>query len=337
MPLLAGETLARRIERSGRLEPREAWRILRELAAGLAAVHEVGVVHRDFKSDNVFLVRGDDGDERPVVMDFGLARALEQRDDKHRTTGRVLIGTPAYMAPEQVESKATARRNLTSMPWRRRVRGAYRAPAVPGGVRGSGCAGAASELRCRRRQSSEISTRPDAIVQRCLRRAPEQRYRTLTELAGALDRVRDGERRRSWWPAMAATAAALIVTAVGWMIVQPRPPSSVSPASEPGTEHVARTAAALLPDQPTAPGAAPPVRAEIAESLQGRPVRRARLSVRAPRTSASQEAKSRAAQDAPLSAASTSRSADDAPSDDAPFARPTAERPRQADDLVNPF
>src|SRR4029078_2894887 len=71
MPLLTGETLARRIGRTGPLPPAEALRVLGDLAAGLAAVHEVGVVHRDFKSDNVFLVRGDGGAERAVVMDFG--------------------------------------------------------------------------------------------------------------------------------------------------------------------------------------------------------------------------------------------------------------------------
>ncbi len=105
MELLEGETLSARLKRRGRLTTEEALPIARQAAAALAAAHGAGVVHRDFKCENVFLVpRGPDAiGERVVVTDFGIARG--GADDSFALTltsvGGV-VGTPAYMAPEQV-------------------------------------------------------------------------------------------------------------------------------------------------------------------------------------------------------------------------------------------
>jgi|CXWL01.1.fsa_nt_gi TolB-like protein/tetratricopeptide (TPR) repeat protein len=105
MELLEGETLERRIERDGPLPAVAALAVLRDVAAGLAAAHERGVVHGDFKTANVMLVRRRDG-VRAVVTDFGLARTVEGRGD---VTGLVaagsVLGTPAYLAPEQVRGE----------------------------------------------------------------------------------------------------------------------------------------------------------------------------------------------------------------------------------------
>src|SRR6185369_6087520 len=76
MQLLAGETLRARIPRAGPLPPAETWRLAGDLFAALGAAHQTGVVHRDFKSDNVMLVpTAAGGPPRAVVMDFGLAQA----------------------------------------------------------------------------------------------------------------------------------------------------------------------------------------------------------------------------------------------------------------------
>jgi tetratricopeptide (TPR) repeat protein/tRNA A-37 threonylcarbamoyl transferase component Bud32/TolB-like protein len=109
MELLAGQTLAQRLQR-GRLAPEEALPIARQVAAALNAAHAVGVVHRDLKPGNVLLVPvasgagaagADTGGVRAVVTDFGLARS--QAEDVSLTlTSAAVLGTPAYIAPEQV-------------------------------------------------------------------------------------------------------------------------------------------------------------------------------------------------------------------------------------------
>jgi tetratricopeptide (TPR) repeat protein len=104
MELLQGETLSARIRRTGALPFVEARSIAAQLVAGLDAAHRAGIIHRDFKSANVVLVSDPDksgGAERAVIMDFGLASTLRPSAQADPSGG--LAGTPAYMAPEQVE------------------------------------------------------------------------------------------------------------------------------------------------------------------------------------------------------------------------------------------
>ena len=101
MQLLSGETLAQRLARLGRLTTAEALPIVRQLTAGLAAAHDAGVIHRDFKTSNVMLQPGS-SEERAVITDFGLARSHGSDASVSIQAGE-LVGTPAYMAPEQVE------------------------------------------------------------------------------------------------------------------------------------------------------------------------------------------------------------------------------------------
>lgn len=121
MERLAGESLAERLERSGPLAPLEALEIVRQAAAGLDAAHRARVVHRDFKSGNVMLVP-EGGSLRAVVTDFGLARADLAGDPGDLSRGSdvttltqdgSILGSPAYMAPEQVRGEvATAASDL---------------------------------------------------------------------------------------------------------------------------------------------------------------------------------------------------------------------------------
>ena len=96
MPFLRGESLDSRLQREKRLETREALRIAAEAAEGLAAIHELGLVHRDIKPGNLFL-EGDAG--RVKILDFGLARA--SGIDARLTQEGSIVGSPAFMAPEQ--------------------------------------------------------------------------------------------------------------------------------------------------------------------------------------------------------------------------------------------
>ncbi|MEM6457030.1 MAG: protein kinase, partial [Acidobacteriota bacterium] len=103
MELLRGETLSAYLARSGPLSPAAALPLVTQIARGLDAAHQAGVIHRDLKSDNVFLVPDKHGGLRAVITDFGVARGPVDDDALgDRITGTGMIGTPAYMAPEQV-------------------------------------------------------------------------------------------------------------------------------------------------------------------------------------------------------------------------------------------
>ncbi|HUP47768.1 MAG TPA: serine/threonine-protein kinase [Thermoanaerobaculia bacterium] len=107
MELLHGETLADRIVAKGRMSPAEALPVAEQIAAGLAAAHDCGIIHRDFKSANVMLVPEPSARQlRAVVTDFGLARpALSDEAIATISQAGAMMGTPAYMAPEQVEGR----------------------------------------------------------------------------------------------------------------------------------------------------------------------------------------------------------------------------------------
>jgi WD40 repeat protein/serine/threonine protein kinase len=111
MPLLQGESLEDRLRREAALPVAEVLRVGREIAAGLAAAHERGLVHRDVKPANVWL-EGSQG--RVKILDFGLARAVS--DGPQLTREGALIGTPAFMSPEQVNGRPVdARGDLFSL------------------------------------------------------------------------------------------------------------------------------------------------------------------------------------------------------------------------------
>jgi serine/threonine protein kinase len=138
MELLDGETVGHRIERLGRLPPNETVRFLQQAARALDQAHALGIVHRDFKPDNLVIVKDETGREFIKVLDFGIAKLVgdleavsEQQPSLRSTMGDATIvdasqttlvdasqntaltgtnsflGTPPYMAPEQVRREAT--------------------------------------------------------------------------------------------------------------------------------------------------------------------------------------------------------------------------------------
>ena len=113
MELLAGQTLAECLSKGGRMAPEAALPLIEQMASALTAAHEAGVVHRDFKSANVMLEPDErrPGGLRVVVTDFGLARRDRPRGGgggsaAPLTETEAVIGTPDYMAPEQIEGRA---------------------------------------------------------------------------------------------------------------------------------------------------------------------------------------------------------------------------------------
>ena len=107
MPFLDGETLARRESRLGPMPPAEAIPLLVQLCRGLQHAHDAAVLHRDLKPENVMLIAGDPGEERAVVMDFGLARETAAGPELEKLTATgIVLGTPEFMSPEQIRGKA---------------------------------------------------------------------------------------------------------------------------------------------------------------------------------------------------------------------------------------
>jgi eukaryotic-like serine/threonine-protein kinase len=100
MPFMDGETLRARLQRGGEMPLAEVRTVLRGLSSALAYAHERGIVHRDIKPENIVFA----GDV-PMIMDFGVAKALSdstvERTSMPRTTAGTAVGTPAYMSPEQ--------------------------------------------------------------------------------------------------------------------------------------------------------------------------------------------------------------------------------------------
>src|SRR5262249_11824582 len=117
MPLLQGETLADRLQREGALPPEEAVRIGRQIALGLAAAHAAGLIHRDIKPSNVWLEKLPGDAPRVKLLDFGLAGPVREEGLARSglTDPGAVLGTPAYMAPEQVDGNPEPRSDLFSL------------------------------------------------------------------------------------------------------------------------------------------------------------------------------------------------------------------------------
>src|SRR5215475_11014161 len=107
MELVRGETLDQLLRRKRRLTPDEAMPLVKQMTAGLHAAHLAGIVHRDFKANNIMLAPsvGSLGGVRAVITDFGLAHSTEG-ERVSLTSSADLVGTPAYMAPEQLSGGA---------------------------------------------------------------------------------------------------------------------------------------------------------------------------------------------------------------------------------------
>jgi tetratricopeptide (TPR) repeat protein len=184
MEFLEGASLADRIASPGPLPWREAELIALQLCQGLEAIHNAGVIHRDFKSRNVMLSTHS-GAPRAVVMDLGLARHARE-DLAPLTLAGAIMGTPGYMAPEQFEggpvSPAT---DIYAF-------GVMLYEMVTGKLPFKASTPVAAAVRRARRLPPASSIQPgvphrwDAVIEKCLEYEPAQRFQSATELAAAL-------------------------------------------------------------------------------------------------------------------------------------------------------
>jgi tetratricopeptide (TPR) repeat protein len=230
MELLEGETLADLLRRRGRMRPAQALPLVRQMAAALEAAHAAGVVHRDFKSRNVMLIRAAGG-ERPaqgpapagsedgwrvVVTDFGLANVHSEDDSGSLTASGDMLGTPAYMAPEQVEGgEIGPAADLYAL-------GVVMYEMITGSKPFVGDTPLATAVRRLaeppippRRLVPGLDPRWDEAILRCLERSAQDRFATALEVVRALEGERVASPRRVARRRRLAAAALAVALAAG--------------------------------------------------------------------------------------------------------------------------
>jgi len=216
MELLAGETLADRLRRLGRIPPEQALPLVRQIAAGLDALHHEGIVHRDFKTGNVLLVESPSG-ERAVITDFGLAHPQGETQTMAGPGMAHLQGTPDYMSPEQLMGKTiTPATDIYALGLVLYEVVAGR-KAYPGGraientVQRLAQAPAAPS-----RHARDIPRAWDKVILRCLERDSALRPATAGEVAAALAGETRTPMRLPWrWWTLAA--AAIVLSAAAYL------------------------------------------------------------------------------------------------------------------------
>lgn len=108
MEYLEGQTISSRIRAAGRLDVMAALHIAMQIVDALQTAHAKGVIHRDLKPDNIYLIRRAGTGDYVKILDFGLAKLLSGTEGQnHKTSSGSVLGTPHYMAPEQCEGKTT--------------------------------------------------------------------------------------------------------------------------------------------------------------------------------------------------------------------------------------
>jgi serine/threonine-protein kinase len=254
MALLKGESLEQRLRR-GALPPQDGATIVAQTVAALAAAHARGIVHRDLKPDNIFLVPNDlmPGGIQVKLLDFGIAKLADERTAGFKTETGTLIGTPAYMSPEQCMGRADLdhRTDLYSIGCILFHVFCGRPPFTSN--QGTGMMIAAHIRDAAPDPRSFNLHLPEAlatIVLRCLEKEPAARYQTATELRNAL--VAAGANAPPSRPAGAdlyeATVAAPLASPPP--VITDAPTLAAPLASPPPVVTHAPTLAAPLPSPP---------------------------------------------------------------------------------------
>lgn len=186
--LLEGETLRERL-RPGPLPQRKAMEVASQIAKGLGAAHERGIVHRDIKPENIFV----SSDGHVKILDFGLAR-LSTQESVHadvtitvQTASGIILGTAAYMSPEQARGQAVdSRSDIFSL-------GSVLYEMLSGQLPFTGSTYADLISAILRQDPAPLPSERkilpavDRIVRRCLEKSPAERFQSARDLAFQLD------------------------------------------------------------------------------------------------------------------------------------------------------
>jgi serine/threonine protein kinase/tetratricopeptide (TPR) repeat protein len=250
MPYLEGRDLATILREDGPLSVKRVMRLARQVASGLAAAHEAGVVHRDLKPANIMIEQSGEA----LIMDFGVARSTassaplaavldkgthSRRKDGQTSVGSV-VGTIEYMAPEQARAQPVDQRSdIYSF-------GLILYDLLLGRTRASRTGSAIAELNLRMKEpppsarsiDPDIPEAVDRIISKCIQNEATDRYATTAEVIADLDRLDDDGKplpviRRLTWRTGAAAVAILIslVTLTWWLARGPAVPVEHEPVS----------------------------------------------------------------------------------------------------------
>jgi Tol biopolymer transport system component len=227
--LLEGESLRSRLG-GGALTPRRAIEYACQIADGLAAAHDKGIVHRDMKPDNLFVTN----DGRVKILDFGIAKLTASEAEPAagaatETAAGTMIGTAAYMSPEQVRGESVdTRSDIFSF-------GAVLHEMLegrPAFVRDTSAEVVAAILKEDPRAPVSTSASPplERIIARCLEKSREARFQSARDLAFALKSLSDDRKLRSPLPWRAAPGIAVLLVIVAaalaaWLTWDPDAPA----------------------------------------------------------------------------------------------------------------
>jgi serine/threonine protein kinase/tetratricopeptide (TPR) repeat protein len=250
MPYLEGKDLATFLREEGRLSVNRVMRLARQVASGLAAAHEAGVVHRDLKPANIMLEENGEA----LIMDFGVARSTAssaplaavldkgvrtRRKDGQTSAGSV-VGTIEYMAPEQARAQPVDQRSdIYSF-------GLILYDLLLGRTRATRTGSAIAELNLRMQEplpaprsvDPDIPEALDRIIVKCIQNEATDRYATTADLIADLAKLDDEGKplpviRRLTWRTGAAAAAVLVsfVALTWWLSKGPAIPVQHEPVS----------------------------------------------------------------------------------------------------------
>jgi len=216
MELLVGEDLATRLERRGPLPWRDAVDCMMQACSGVAEAHARGIVHRDIKPRNLFSSKRADGSRHVKVLDFGIAKDTHRNDHGQTLTrGAIALGSPHYMAPEQMASSRDV--DLRTDVWAIGVclyelcsgKRPFRASSIPK-LFGKVLTRNPARLRS---IAPDVPPELEAVISKCMEKEPSARYADAAAVREALARVLSGE-ARSWKSLTSHMAVGMAVSAI---------------------------------------------------------------------------------------------------------------------------
>jgi len=225
MPLVEGETLRSRLSRDGQLSYEDALEIIKEIADALSYAHSRDILHRDIKPENIMLERG-----HAIVADFGISRAMSTAGMARITQTGMVIGTPAYMSPEQAggDQNLDVRSDVYSLAavFFEMLVGAapFEAPTPQGVI----VRQLSEEVPLISKERAGVPPVVDYSVRKALAKSPADRYSTVeqfldslqkTELSTAatveLRRFKKTSKKRSKWTVLTVLAAVMAAFSLG--------------------------------------------------------------------------------------------------------------------------